>query len=133
MPLDCVAPTPNIVVATADLVPWPHQVEALRDLDDWDGQLGALVMPPGSGKTMVMGMHGRLTYDGERLAGMYPHQQVQVAAKAGVDIFGVAVNSSTDRTTPYNLARTVTFLKAATENSPIPSMPTPGWGWGACP
>jgi superfamily II DNA or RNA helicase len=39
--------------------PWPHQVEALDALRAWDGKRGALVMPPGSGKTMVMGMWGR--------------------------------------------------------------------------
>ncbi len=76
---------------------------------------------------------GRLTYDGERLAGMYPHQQVQAAAKAGVDIFGVAVNSNTDRSTPYNLSRTVTFTKAAAEHPPIPMHANSGMGVGGMP
>jgi superfamily II DNA or RNA helicase len=57
MPLDCVVAVPDIVVSVQ--VPWPHQVEALDALAKWDTQLGALVMPPGSGKTMIMGMHGR--------------------------------------------------------------------------
>ncbi len=82
---------------------------------------------------MIMGMHGRLTVDGQRLAGMYPHQQARVAAKAGVDIFGIAVNSSTDRSTPYNLARTVTFTKAASEQSPIPIHANSGMGVGGMP
>jgi superfamily II DNA or RNA helicase len=34
--------------------PWPHQVEATDALDEWNGRFGALVMPPGSGKTLVM-------------------------------------------------------------------------------
>jgi superfamily II DNA or RNA helicase len=58
MPLEATAP-PKPAVAPVDLVPWPHQVEALEALAEWDGSRGALVMPCGSGKTAVMGLHGR--------------------------------------------------------------------------
>jgi len=34
----------------------------------------------------VLGMHGGVAYDGTRLAGLYPHQQVKLAEKAGVTI-----------------------------------------------
>jgi dimethylamine--corrinoid protein Co-methyltransferase len=81
----------------------------------------------------VMGLHCELTYKGERLAGMYPHQQVRMAAKAGVDVFGVAVNSDTAKSTPYNLARTVTLTRAAAEASPIPIHVNSGMGVGGMP
>ena len=82
---------------------------------------------------MVMGLHGELTFEGERLAGMFPHRQAQAAAKAGVDIFGIAVNSETAKSTPYNLSRTVTFTKAATKESPIPIHVDSGMGVGGMP
>ncbi|THB72454.1 MAG: [dimethylamine--corrinoid protein] Co-methyltransferase [Desulfobacteraceae bacterium] len=77
---------------------------------------------------MVMGLHGELTYKGERLAGMFPHKQIQAAEKAGVDIFGIAVNSDTGKSTPYNLSRTVTFTKAASEAASIPIHANSGMG-----
>lgn len=82
---------------------------------------------------MVMGLHGELTYGGERLAGMFPHEQASVAARAGADIFGVAVNSDTGKSTPYNLARTVTFLKATTRECAIPVHADSGMGVGGMP
>ena len=105
----------------------------LSVVEDIKEKLPDLPVEMGMAGEMVMGMHGRLTYDGERLAGMYPHQQVQAAAKAGVDIFGVAVNSNTDRSTPYNLSRTVTFTRAAAEHSPIPIHANSGMGVGGMP
>lgn len=39
-------------------VPWPHQLEAIGALRAWTEPRGAFVMPPGSGKTMVMGLWG---------------------------------------------------------------------------
>lgn len=82
---------------------------------------------------MVMGLHGELTYEGERLAGMFPHQQARIAEKAGVDIFGIAVNSDTGKSTPYNLARTVTFCRAASEAASIPIHANSGMGVGGMP
>jgi len=54
-PIEAVAP----VASPASVVPWPHQLEAIAALREWDGRRGALIMPPGSGKTMVMGLWGR--------------------------------------------------------------------------
>ena len=59
----------------------------------------------------VLGMHGRLKYDGERLAGLYPHKQVKLAEKAGATIFGAVVNTNTSRSFPWNIARVCTFIK----------------------
>lgn len=76
----------------------------------------------------VLGMHGRLEYDGERLAGMYPHKQVKAAEKAGVSIFGPVVNTVTTKSLAWNLARTCTFLKACSHAANIPLHANAGMG-----
>ncbi len=45
----------------------------------------------------VLGMHGRLEYDGVRLAGLWPKDQLLLAQKAGVTIFGPVVNVNTGK------------------------------------
>ena len=105
----------------------------LSVVEDIKSKLPDMPVEMGMAGEEIIGMHGKLTYQGERLAGMYPHQQVEMAAKAGVDIFGVAVNSDTGKSTPYNLARAVTFTKAAVENSPIPVHANSGMGVGGMP
>lgn len=81
----------------------------------------------------VLGMHGDLKYDGTRLAGLYPHLQVKVAEKAGVDIFGPVVNTKSNKTVPWNIARACTFTKACSEASEIPIHPNAGMGVGGVP
>ncbi len=81
----------------------------------------------------ILGMHGELTYQGVRLAGLYPHQQVALAEKAGVTIFGPVVNTNTSKSCPWNLARAVTFVKTCVENSTIPIHVNMGMGVGAVP
>ncbi len=105
----------------------------LNVVEDMKAKMPDMPVEMGMAGEMVMGMHGELTYDGQRLAGMFPHQQVIAAAKAGVDIFGIAVNSETGRSTPYNLARTAVFTKAATAESPIPVHANSGMGVGGMP
>lgn len=81
----------------------------------------------------ILGMHGEIEYDGERLAGMYPHDQVRVAEKAGVTIYGPAINIMTNETLPYNMARSIVFTKACSEVSNIPVHANLGMGVGAVP
>jgi dimethylamine--corrinoid protein Co-methyltransferase len=81
----------------------------------------------------VLGMHGQVTFDGQRLAGMFPHQQVKVAAAAGVDIFGPVVTTNCSRSFPWNLARAVTFIKQTSAVSDIPVHVNAGMGVGAVP
>lgn len=81
----------------------------------------------------ILGMHGKLEYDGVRLAGLYPHQQVKLAEKAGVNIFGAVINTNSNMSFPWNLARTVTFVKACTEVANIPVHVNVGMGVGAIP
>jgi dimethylamine--corrinoid protein Co-methyltransferase len=79
----------------------------------------------------VLGMHGGLNYDDVRLAGLYPHDQVKVAQKAGVTIFGPVCNTNASKSTPWNVARAITFMKACCEVAEIPVHVNMGMGVGA--
>jgi len=81
----------------------------------------------------ILGMHGELTYDGVNLAGLYSHKQVELAEKAGVTIFGPAINTNTDKSCAWNTARAVTFTKACVENAHIPIHANVGMGVGGIP
>lgn len=81
----------------------------------------------------VLGMHGEIEYDGIRLAGLYPHEQVKVAQKAGVTIFGPAINIVTNESLPWNIARSITWTKACSEVSEIPVHANLGMGVGGVP
>jgi dimethylamine--corrinoid protein Co-methyltransferase len=82
----------------------------------------------GMSSEFVMGMHGEAAFEGKRLAGMYPHEQVKVVEAAGADIFGPAINVSTGESIPWNLARAVTFVKATVAVADIPVHPNVGMG-----
>jgi dimethylamine--corrinoid protein Co-methyltransferase len=81
----------------------------------------------------ILGMHGEMTHEGVRLAGLYPHEQVKLAQEAGVTIFGPVVNTNTSQSCAWNLARALTFLKPCIENSTIPIHVNVGMGVGAVP
>jgi dimethylamine--corrinoid protein Co-methyltransferase len=81
----------------------------------------------------VLGMHGEIEYEGVRLAGLFPHDQVKLAQKAGVSIFGPAINISTNESLPWNVARSITFTKACTEAAEIPVHANLGMGVGGVP
>ena len=81
----------------------------------------------------VLGMHGELTYDGVRLAGLYPQDQVKLAEKAGVTIFGPVCNTNSSESSPWNVARAVTFMKACGEAASIPVHVNMGMGVGGVP
>jgi len=81
----------------------------------------------------VLGMHGELTHNGQVLAGLYPHQQVKLVESAGAHIFGAVVNTQTNRSFPWNLARSVTFNKACTAAANIAVHGNMGMGVGALP
>lgn len=82
----------------------------------------------GMASEFVLGMHGQIEYNGKRLAGMYPHEQVKVAEEAGADIFGCAINVNASESAPWNLARAVTMVKATTAVAKIPVHPNVGMG-----
>lgn len=81
----------------------------------------------------ILGMHGDITYGGVRLAGMYPHEQVQLAEKAGATLFGPVVNTLINKSVPENIARAVTFIKVCVETAQIPVHANMGMGVGAVP
>ncbi len=82
----------------------------------------------GMSSEFVLGLHGEITFDGQRLAGMYPHDQVKMAEAVGADIFGPAVNVKATKSTPWNLARAVTFVKETVKVADIPVHPNVGMG-----
>jgi dimethylamine--corrinoid protein Co-methyltransferase len=79
----------------------------------------------------ILGMHSELEFDGVRLAGLYPHDQVKLAEKAGVTIFGPVVNTNTSQSVPWNLSRSVTFMKECSRIANIPIHVNMGMGVGA--
>ena len=82
----------------------------------------------GMADVFVLGMHGKLTYDGTRLAGLYPHQQVKLCEKAGATIFGAVVNTNSSKSFPWNIARVCTFLKECSRVATIPVHADVGMG-----
>lgn len=87
----------------------------------------------GASGEFVLGMHGEVTFNDKQLAGMYPHDQVKVAEEAGVSIYGVAIGTSTNESLAWNVARSVTFTKAAVSAANIPIHVNVGMGVGGVP
>jgi dimethylamine--corrinoid protein Co-methyltransferase len=81
----------------------------------------------------IIGMHGMLEFEGTVLAGLWPHQQVALAEKAGANVFGPVVNTNTSRSFPWNLARAITFIKECSKVSKIPLHVDVGMGVGGIP
>jgi dimethylamine---corrinoid protein Co-methyltransferase len=87
----------------------------------------------GMASEFVLGMHGELEYEGTRLAGLWPHDQAKVVAKAGATIFGPAVNVNTRRSVAWNVARAITIVKKCCDESTIPVHMNVGMGVGGVP
>jgi dimethylamine--corrinoid protein Co-methyltransferase len=100
----------------------------LRAVEQLKQDLPDLPIIVGTSGEFILGMHGQVTYKGKRLAGMFPQDQAQIAEEAGADIFGVAVNTSTNRSVQWNLARATTFLKATVQACDIPVHANVGMG-----
>jgi dimethylamine--corrinoid protein Co-methyltransferase len=100
-------------------------LEAVRELKESCPNMYVIV---GMSSEFVLGMHGKITFDGQRLAGMFPNKQVKIVEAAGADIFGLAVNTNTSRTVPWNLSKAVTFVKNTVEEASIPVHPNVGMG-----
>ena len=81
----------------------------------------------------VLGIHGSIEYDGKVVAGMYPHQQVKLAEKAGANNFGAVVNTNTSRSFAWNVARAATMTKECVKVSKIPVHADLGMGVGGVP
>ena len=106
---------------------------ALKAVETLKKKYPAMGIEMGMSGEFILGMHGEIEYDGVRLAGLYPQDQIKLAQKAGVTIFGPAINISTNDSLPFNLARSVTFTKACTEVAEIPVHANLGMGVGGVP
>jgi len=106
---------------------------ALKSTEEIKRKFPDLGVEIGMAGEFVLGMHGKLTYDGVRLAGAFPHQQVKLAEKAGATIFGPVVNTNSNKSFAWNIARTCTFIKACVEVANIPVHPNVGMGVGGIP
>lgn len=101
---------------------------ALKSAEQISARFPDMPVEMGMAGEFVLGMHGRLKYNGVRLAGLYPHKQVKLAEQAGVSIFGAVINTNCNRSFPWNIARVCTFLKACTDVAEIPVHANAGMG-----
>ena len=81
----------------------------------------------------ILGMHGEVDYKGKKLAGMFPQEQLKVVEEAGADIFGPVVNTKTNKSAAWNVARAVTFVKEVCKQAKIPIHANVGMGVGGTP
>ena len=81
----------------------------------------------------VLGTHGELNHFDRRLAGLFPHQQIEIAEKSGATIFGPAVNTVAQKNIPWNLSRAITMTKACVDAAGIPVHANMGMGVGGLP
>jgi dimethylamine--corrinoid protein Co-methyltransferase len=109
----------------------PDFLAALKAIEALRKKHPGVPIELGMAGEFILGMHGELTYEDERLAGMYPHKQVKMAEKAGATIFGPVVNTNTSRSCPWDLARAITFFKACCAVAEIPIHVNMGMGVGA--
>jgi dimethylamine--corrinoid protein Co-methyltransferase len=87
----------------------------------------------GMASEFVLGMHGELEYDGKRLAGLWPVDQLRLVQEAGATIFGPAVNINTGRTVAWNVARAIAIIKPCMDVATIPVHVNAGMGVGGVP
>jgi len=108
----------------------PEFVAALRATGIVRKKYPTMGVKLGMAGEFVLGMHGRLEYDGVRLAGQWPHQQMLLAQKAGATIFGPVVNINTGKSCAWKMARALTLIKPCMADAQIPIHPNVGMGVG---
>ncbi len=100
-------------------------LKAARKLKQLSPNMAIII---GMASEFILGMHGEITFDGQPLAGLYPHDQVKLAESVGADIFGPAINVNTSKSFPWNLAKAVTMVKETVSKAEIPVHPNVGMG-----
>jgi dimethylamine--corrinoid protein Co-methyltransferase len=111
----------------ADFLASLRAIERIRARHpDWGIQIGMA-------SEFVLGMHGELEYDGVRLAGLWPADQMRLAARAGASVFGPAINVNTGKTVAWNVARACTIVKPCSAAAEIPIHMNGGMGVGGVP
>jgi dimethylamine--corrinoid protein Co-methyltransferase len=106
---------------------------ALRAVEEIKSRHPDIGIELGMTSEFVLGMHGELEFHGRRLAGLWPRDQVKVAAEAGVTMFGPAVNVDTTKSVAWNVARSPTIVKPCVQESEIPVHMNVGMGVGGVP
>ena len=127
--------------AGADAIDWdttgasgdPEFLAALRATAIIREKHPDLGIQMGMAGEFVLGMHGELEYEGVRLAGLWPREQMKLAAKAGVTIFGPAINVNTGKSVAWNVARTLTIAKPCCDAATVPVHLNGGMGVGGVP
>lgn len=84
----------------------------------------------GAAGEFVLGMHGKLEYDGKRIAGSWTHVQGEMAQKAGASIFGPAMNTNCNESFAWNISRVTNWVKKTSESIDIPIHVNCGMGVG---
>ena len=92
-----------------------------------------LCITMGMANEFTLGMHGRLKFEGQKLAGTYPAKQVKICESAGVHSYGCVVNTNSSRSFAWNLARATTYVQQATKVADIPVLVDAGMGVGGVP
>ncbi|NLE22453.1 MAG: [dimethylamine--corrinoid protein] Co-methyltransferase [Actinobacteria bacterium] len=111
----------------ADFLAALKAIERIRaKYPEWGIQIGMA-------SEFVLGMHGELEYEGVRLAGLWPADQMRLAAQAGASVFGPAINVNTGKTVAWNVARTCAIVKPCTDAAQIPIHLNGGMGVGGVP
>ncbi len=111
----------------------PDFLAALRAVEILKKKYPDICVELGMAGEFILGMHGEMKWDGVRLAGLYPHEQVKLAQKAGVTIFGPVVNTSTGKSCAWNIARSLTLIKPCAAEASIPIHADMGMGVGGVP
>ena len=106
---------------------------ALRAVEEIKSRHPDVGIELGMASEFVLGMHGELEFHGRRLAGLWPRDLVELAAEAGVTVFGPAVNVNTTKSVAWNVARALTIVKPCVAESPIPVHMNAGMGVGGVP
>lgn len=92
-----------------------------------------LCITMGMANEFHLGMHGRLKFEGDKIAGQYPAKQVKTVEKAGAHSYGCVVNTNSSRSFAWNLSRSLTYVQQATKVAGIPVLVDVGMGVGGIP
>ncbi len=127
--------------AGADAIDWdttgasgdPEFLAALRATRIIRSRYPDMGVQLGMAGEFVLGMHGELEWEGVRLAGLWPKDQLLLAQQAGATVFGPVVNINTGRSLAWNTARAVALIKPCMAVAEIPVHPNVGMGVGGVP
>ena len=117
--------------AGADAIDWdttgasgdPEFLAALRATKIIREKYPDMGVQLGMAGEFVLGMHGELEWDGVRLAGLWPREQLLLAQKAGATMFGPVVNINTGKSLAWNMARAIALIKPCMEVADDPGPP----------